>query len=142
MKKPYVAIVDDDSGFSNYLRTFLSLRGYDTRSYSRGDELLAAIRQADPPGRRAAGRDDARPRRPRDAAGAEGRPAGNAGHHALRPRAGVHDRRGGPPRGSRLRGQAGRSRRPGRDRARRRDQERAREEPPGVGADGTAAATE
>ena len=49
MKKPYVAIVDDDSGFSNYLRTFLSLRGYDTRTYSRGDELLAAIRQADPP---------------------------------------------------------------------------------------------
>lgn len=49
MKKPYVAIVDDDSGFSNYLRTFLSLRGYDTRTYSRGDELLAAIRQSDPP---------------------------------------------------------------------------------------------
>ena len=49
MKKPYVAIVDDDSAFSNYLRTFLSLRGYETRTYSRGDELLAAIRQADPP---------------------------------------------------------------------------------------------
>jgi two-component system, NtrC family, response regulator AtoC len=47
--KKYVAIVDDDSGFSNYLRTFLSLRGYETRTYSRGDELLAAIRQADPP---------------------------------------------------------------------------------------------
>ena len=49
VKKPYVAIVDDDSAFSNYLRTFLSLRGYETRTYSRGDELLAAIRQADPP---------------------------------------------------------------------------------------------
>jgi two-component system, NtrC family, response regulator AtoC len=49
VKKPYVAIVDDDSGFSNYLRTFLSLRGYETRTYSRGDELLAAIRQTDPP---------------------------------------------------------------------------------------------
>ncbi|RPJ84452.1 MAG: DNA-binding response regulator, partial [Acidobacteria bacterium] len=49
MNKPFVAIVDDDSGFSNYLRTFLSLRGYDTRVYSRGDELLAAIRQTDPP---------------------------------------------------------------------------------------------
>ncbi len=47
--KKYVAIVDDDSAFSNYLRTFLSLRGYETRTYSRGDELLAAIRQADPP---------------------------------------------------------------------------------------------
>jgi two-component system response regulator AtoC len=49
VKKPYVAIVDDDSGFSNYLRTFLSLRGYEARTYSRGDELLAAIRQSDPP---------------------------------------------------------------------------------------------
>ena len=49
MKKPYIAIVDDDSGFANYLRTFLSLRGYETRSYSRGDEMVAAIRQGDPP---------------------------------------------------------------------------------------------
>ena len=49
MKKPYVAIVDDDSAFGSYLRTFLSLRGYETRSYSRGDELLAAMKQSDPP---------------------------------------------------------------------------------------------
>ena len=49
MKKPYIAIVDDDSGFANYLRTFLSLRGYETRSYSRGDEMIAAIKQGDPP---------------------------------------------------------------------------------------------
>ncbi|HMD34283.1 MAG TPA: sigma 54-interacting transcriptional regulator, partial [Vicinamibacterales bacterium] len=49
MKKPYVAIVDDDSAFANYLRTFLSLRGYETRSYSRGDEMLAAIKAGDPP---------------------------------------------------------------------------------------------
>jgi two-component system response regulator AtoC len=49
LKKPYVAIVDDDSAFSNYLRTFLSLRGYETRSYSRGDELLAAVKLGDPP---------------------------------------------------------------------------------------------
>ncbi|HEV3056990.1 MAG TPA: sigma-54 dependent transcriptional regulator [Vicinamibacterales bacterium] len=49
MKKPYVAIVDDDSAFSSYLRTFLSLRGYETRSYLRGDELLAAVKQGDPP---------------------------------------------------------------------------------------------
>ena len=49
MKKPLVAIVDDDSSFSSYLRTFLSLRGYETRAYSRGDEMLAAIRQGDPP---------------------------------------------------------------------------------------------
>ena len=49
MKKPLVAIVDDDSAFSSYLRTFLSLRGMETRAYSRGDEMLAAIRQGDPP---------------------------------------------------------------------------------------------
>jgi two-component system response regulator AtoC len=49
LKKPYVAIVDDDSGFSNYLRTFLSLRGYETRSYSRGDEMVASVKQGDPP---------------------------------------------------------------------------------------------
>jgi len=49
LKKPYIAIVDDDSGFANYLRTFLSLRGYETRSYSRGDEIVAAIKQGDPP---------------------------------------------------------------------------------------------
>src|SRR5687768_16748136 len=49
MKKPYVAIVDDDSAFANYLRTFLSLRGYETRSYSRGDEMIAAVKNGDPP---------------------------------------------------------------------------------------------
>ena len=49
MKKPLVSIVDDDSGFANYLRTFLSLRGYETRAYSRGDEIVASIRQGDPP---------------------------------------------------------------------------------------------
>ena len=48
MKKPYIAIVDDDSAFANYLRTFLSLRGYETRSYSRGDEMIASVKQ-DPP---------------------------------------------------------------------------------------------
>ena len=49
MKKPFVAIVDDDSAFANYLRTFLSLRGYETRSYSRGDEMIAAVKQGDAP---------------------------------------------------------------------------------------------
>jgi DNA-binding NtrC family response regulator len=49
LKKPYVAVVDDDSAFANYLRTFLSLRGYETRSYSRGDEMIAAVKQGDPP---------------------------------------------------------------------------------------------
>ena len=49
LKKPFVAIVDDDSAFASYLRTFLSLRGYETRSYSRGDEMLAAVKQGDPP---------------------------------------------------------------------------------------------
>jgi two-component system response regulator AtoC len=49
VRKPFVAIVDDDSAFAAYLRTFLSLRGYEARCYSRGDEMLAAIREGDPP---------------------------------------------------------------------------------------------
>ena len=49
MKKPFVAIVDDDSSFAAYLRTFLSLRGYEARCYTRGDELLASMKQAEAP---------------------------------------------------------------------------------------------
>src|SRR5207247_11200756 len=49
MKKPYVAIVDDDSSFASYLRTFLSLRGYEARCYTRGDEMLASMKQTEAP---------------------------------------------------------------------------------------------
>ena len=49
MNKPYIAIVDDDSSFASYLRTFLSLRGYEARCYTRGDELLAAMKQTEAP---------------------------------------------------------------------------------------------
>jgi two-component system, NtrC family, response regulator AtoC len=49
MKKPYVAIVDDDSAFAAYLRTFLSLRGYEARCYTRGDEMLASMKQSEAP---------------------------------------------------------------------------------------------
>jgi two-component system response regulator AtoC len=48
-RRPSIAIVDDDSGFAGYLRTFLGVRGYEARSYSRGDEIIAAIRQGEPP---------------------------------------------------------------------------------------------
>lgn len=48
-RKPYVAIVDDDASFAAYLRTFLTLRGYEARCYGRGDELLAAIRNGEQP---------------------------------------------------------------------------------------------
>jgi two-component system response regulator AtoC len=49
-RRPSIAVVDDDSGFAGYLRTFLALRGYEgTRSYTRGDEIVAAIRQGEPP---------------------------------------------------------------------------------------------
>jgi len=48
-KKHLVAIVDDDSAFGAYLKTFLSLRGYDARTYGRGDEFLASLRNADLP---------------------------------------------------------------------------------------------
>jgi two-component system response regulator AtoC len=36
--------VDDEPTFAAYLQTFLALRGYEARCYTRGDELLAAIR--------------------------------------------------------------------------------------------------
>jgi two-component system, NtrC family, response regulator AtoC len=49
MNKPYIAIVDDDSAFASYLQTFLSLRGYEARCYTRGDELLAAMKQTEAP---------------------------------------------------------------------------------------------
>jgi DNA-binding NtrC family response regulator len=49
MKKHLVAIVDDDTAFGAYLKTFLSLRGYDARTYGRGDEFLASIRNGEPP---------------------------------------------------------------------------------------------
>jgi two-component system response regulator AtoC len=49
MKKPYVAIVDDDASFAAYLRTFLSLRGYEARCYTRGDEVLASMKQSEAP---------------------------------------------------------------------------------------------
>src|SRR5437773_6433191 len=44
-----IAVVDDDSGFAGYLRTFLALRGYEARSYTRGDEIVAALRHGEPP---------------------------------------------------------------------------------------------
>jgi two-component system response regulator AtoC len=48
-RRPSIAVVDDDSGFAGYLRTFLALRGYEARSYTRGEEIVAAIRQGEPP---------------------------------------------------------------------------------------------
>jgi DNA-binding response OmpR family regulator len=48
-RRPALAVVDDDSGFAEYLRTFLAHRGYQARSYSRGDEILAAMRDGEPP---------------------------------------------------------------------------------------------
>ncbi len=48
-RRSSIAVVDDDSGFAGYLRTFLALRGYEARSYTRGDEIVAAIRQGEPP---------------------------------------------------------------------------------------------
>jgi two-component system response regulator AtoC len=48
-RRPSIAVVDDDSGFAGYLRTFLDVRGFEARSYTRGDEIVAAIRQGEPP---------------------------------------------------------------------------------------------
>src|SRR6059058_3943155 len=121
MKKPYVAIVDDDAGFAQYLRTFLSLRGYEARCYTRGDELLASMKQNEAPDVvlldvMMPGLDGMATLRALKASRSEG-------DHALGTQPGLDDRRGGPARRRRLRRQA---RRPGgtrRDRARRGDQE-------------------
>jgi two-component system response regulator AtoC len=48
MMKKYVAIVDDDSAFGAYLKTFLALRGYEPRYYTRGDEFLASFNNQTP----------------------------------------------------------------------------------------------
>jgi len=42
MKLPLIAIADDDLAFANYLKTFLDGRGYQSRVYSHGEDLLAA----------------------------------------------------------------------------------------------------
>src|SRR5713226_3396749 len=42
MKPPFIAIADDDLAFANYLKTFLDGRGYQSRVYSHGEDLLAA----------------------------------------------------------------------------------------------------
>ena len=49
VKKPMIAVVDDDRTFATYLRAFLALREYDSTPYSRGDELLAAVTHGHPP---------------------------------------------------------------------------------------------
>src|SRR5207344_2861803 len=49
MKHPVVAIADDDLSFANYLKTFLASRGYDSRIYGHGEELLAVARNGDVP---------------------------------------------------------------------------------------------
>jgi two-component system, NtrC family, response regulator AtoC len=49
MKPPLVAIADDDAAFANYLKTFLDGRGYQSRVYSHGEELLSAARVGELP---------------------------------------------------------------------------------------------
>ena len=49
MTRSLVAVVDDDSVYAKFLRVFLSVRGYDSAAYSRGDALLEAIRKGAAP---------------------------------------------------------------------------------------------
>jgi two-component system response regulator AtoC len=42
MKSPVIAIADDDLAFATYLKTFLEGRGYQSRIYTHGEDLLAA----------------------------------------------------------------------------------------------------
>ncbi len=46
--KPVIMIVDDDPNIVQLIRLYLTRDGYDTVSYGRGDEALAAFKQ-DPP---------------------------------------------------------------------------------------------
>jgi two-component system response regulator AtoC len=49
MKLPVIAIADDDLSFANYLKTFLDSRGYQSRIYGHGADLLAAARVGELP---------------------------------------------------------------------------------------------
>ena len=49
MRAPQIAIADDDTGFANYLKTFLEARGYMARVYGHGEDLLAAARLGELP---------------------------------------------------------------------------------------------
>jgi len=49
VSRSLVAVVDDDSVYAKYLCVFLSVRGYDSAAYSRGDALLEAIREGAAP---------------------------------------------------------------------------------------------
>jgi two-component system, NtrC family, response regulator AtoC len=49
MKSPLIAIADDDLAFGNYLKTFLDGRGYQSRIYRHGAELIAAARVGELP---------------------------------------------------------------------------------------------
>jgi FixJ family two-component response regulator len=40
MKPPLIAIAEDDVSFANYLKTFLDGRGYQSRIYNLGEDLL------------------------------------------------------------------------------------------------------
>jgi len=42
-------MVGDDSTLMNHLRTFLSRQDYETRSYSHGEDMIAAVEQGDRP---------------------------------------------------------------------------------------------
>jgi two-component system response regulator AtoC len=46
---PIVAIADDDVGFGEYLKAFLEIRGYRTRLYFHGEELVASVQRGQIP---------------------------------------------------------------------------------------------
>src|SRR5436305_15331686 len=49
MKTPLVAIADDDVAFANYLKIFLEGRGYNTRIYHHGEDLVGAVQRGEIP---------------------------------------------------------------------------------------------
>ena len=49
MRPPLIAIADDDVEFANYLKTFLDSRGYQSRIFRRGEDLLSGARLGELP---------------------------------------------------------------------------------------------
>jgi two-component system response regulator AtoC len=49
MATPVIAIADDDVSFGNYLKSFLEGRGFESRTYGHGEQLLASARLGELP---------------------------------------------------------------------------------------------
>ena len=49
LSPPIIAIADDDASFAEYLKTFLEIRGYRTRTFGHGEDLVASVQRGQLP---------------------------------------------------------------------------------------------